>query len=222
MKNETLLKRVGELGFPLLKVEKGQNANLTLADMVKSRDLRFWEGFPVVLANSAEKGLFDFEQVNRYLKTSSDRTYFVSLVALSLALYRFFDLKFSWADGLYERLPEGKKNEVEGFVKKLKEDGELAFVDRTLSSRRLKSDFNNYFSQAQNQLSELLFAREGLGLEYALSQLFSPKQKELLLKKLKREKLNKTEKEYFSRVVNKKVVAVANSELQRLAQRLLE
>jgi hypothetical protein len=61
-----------------------------------------------------------------------------------------------------------------------------------------------------------------LSLEYSLSQVFSPKQKELFLKKLKREKLTKTEKEYFSRAVKKKVLALANPELHRLSQKLLD
>jgi hypothetical protein len=34
--------------------------------------------------------------------------------------------------------------------------------------------------------------------------------------------MTKTETEYFSRTVKKKVVALANPELQRLAQKLLE
>jgi len=63
---------------------------------------------------------------------------------------------------------------------------------------------------------------EELSLEYALSQLFSPKQKELFQKKLKGELLTKTEKEYFSRTVKKKVAALANPELHRLAQELME
>jgi hypothetical protein len=61
-----------------------------------------------------------------------------------------------------------------------------------------------------------------LGLEYALSQVFSPKQKELFLKKLRGEKLTKTEKEYFSRVVKKKVLVLANPQLQRAAQKVSE
>ena len=61
-----------------------------------------------------------------------------------------------------------------------------------------------------------------LDLEYALSQVFSPKQKELFLKKLKGEKLSKTEKEYSSRVVKKKAMALANSELHTLAKKYLK
>jgi hypothetical protein len=222
MKNNSLLKRVSELGFPLFEDEGGQNANLTLADMVKSLNLRLWEGFPVVLANTAEKGLFNYEKVNRYLKKPFDRLHFVSLMVMSLAVYRFFNLKFSWADKFYNSLPNDRKKEFPRFLEKLKSDSNLNVAGRKMSADRLKTVFSNYFVQSQAKLSELLSVKDELSLEYSLSQVFSPKQKELFLKKLRREKLTKTENEYFSRVVKKKVLALANPELHRLAQGLLK
>ena len=222
MKNSDLLKRVNALGFPLFGVEEEQNANLTLADMVKSRDLRLWEGFPVVLASSAEKGLFNYDKVNWYLKKPFDKPYLASLVVLSLALYKFFNLKFPWADKFYNSLSVAGKREVRVFLEKLKSDRELNVAGSEMSAQRLKTVFSNYFNQAQNKLNELLSVKDELRLEYSLSQVFSPKQKELFLKKLKREKLTKTEKEYFSRAVKKKVSALANPELHRLSQKLLE
>lgn len=54
-----------------------------------------------------------------------------------------------------------------------------------------------------------------LGAQLAL--LFSEKQQELVLKKLKGQHLTKTEREYFSRVVKKKLAAIAAPEIQELA-----
>jgi hypothetical protein len=222
MKNDSLLKRVSELGFPLFETEGDQNANLTLADMAKSRDLRLWEGFPVVLANTAEKGLFNYERVNGYLKKPFDKLPLVSLMVMSLAVYRFFNLKFSWADKFYKSLPNDRKKEFSRFLEKLKNDSNFNVAGREMSADRLKTVFSNYFVQSQAKLSELLSVKDELSLEYSLSQVFSPKQKELFLKKLRREKLTKTENEYFSRVVKKKVLALANPELHHLAQALLK
>ena len=222
MKNSDLLKKVNALGFPLFDVEEDQNANLTLAEMVKSRDLRLWEGFPVVLANSAEKGLFNYDKVKWYLKKPCDKSYLVSLMVMSLALYRFFNLEFPWADKLYNSLSEVTKRGLGVFLGKLKSDRELNVAGSEMPAQRLKTVFNNYFNQAQNKLNELLSVKDELRLEYLLSQVFSPKQKELFLKKLKREKLTKTEKEYFSRVVKKKTLALANPKLHSLSQKLLE
>lgn len=222
MRNDNLLKRVGALGFSLFDIEEDQNANLTLADMVKSRDLRLWEGFPVVLAHSAEKGLFKCEEAERYLKKPLERSYLASLMVMSLTVYKFFNLKFSWADLLYKSLSIDRKKEFKGFSEEVKNDKDLHVAGREMSAVRLKTVFKNYFMKSQTSLNELLLVKDELCFEYALSQVFSPKQKELFLKKLKREKLSKTEKEYFSRVVKKKVLALANQELHRLAQKLLK
>lgn len=221
MRNNNLLKNVSTLGFPLFGAEDDQNANLTLAQVVRNKDLRLWEGFPVVLANSVEKGLFSYDKVNYYLNKPSDKAYFSSLVVLSLALYKFFNLEFSWADKLYKPLSNENKKKFSKFLNKLKNDEDLQCLDKKMSSLRLKSVFSNYFHQAKKRLNDFLLVKDELSLEYALSQVFSPKQKELFYKKLRREKLTKTEKEYFSRVVKKKVLALANSELHRLSQKLL-
>jgi len=222
MRDSNLLKNVSALGYPLFGPEGDLNANLTLAQVVKSRDLRLWEGFPLVLANSAEKGLFNQDKVNYYLKKPFDKSCFASLVVLSLALYKFFNLKFLWSNRLFKAFSNEKKKEFNSFFNKLKDNDEFQCAGRTMSSQRLKSVFSNYFNQAQKRLENLLSVKDELSLEYALSQVFAPKQKELFLKKLKREKLTKTEKEYFSRVVKKKVSALANNELRRLSQKLLE
>lgn len=222
MENNELLKRVGALGFALLGVEENQNANLTLAEMVKAKDLRLWEGFPVVLANSAEKGLFSYEGVNQFLQNPSDKLSFDSLMVMSLAVYKFFNLKFPWADVLYKSLAQDKENEFAVFLEKLKDNANLNVAGTEMSAERLKTVFENYFRQSKTTLNELLSAKDELGLEYALSQVFSPKQKELFLKKLRGEKLTKTEKEYFSRAVKKKVLVLVNPQLQRAAQKVSE
>lgn len=222
MKNDGLLNRVAVLGFPLLGTQAEPNANTALADMAKSGEKRFWEGLPLVLVQSAEKGLFQYDKANAYLKKPAEKAVLGSLLVMSLALYKTLGLKFSWADSLLTSLPEKNKNKFNNFVKSLKNDADLLVAGRKMSAQRLKTVFNSYFTQSQARLKELLCVKDELGFEYSLSQVFSPKQKELFLKKLKREKLTKTEKEYFSRTVKKKVLALANLELHRLAQKLLE
>lgn len=226
MENNNLFERVSDLGFPLFEVKKEQDANLTLADMVMSHDLRLWEGVPVVLVNSAEKGLFDYGAVNGYLKKPSDKAYFDTLVVLSLALYRSLNLKFLWVKKVSQFVAK-KEKQFKDYLKKFKENDNLEVGSYVMSGQKLKSTFGNYFSKSQANLNELFsternLVKKELGLEYSLSQIFSHKQKELYLKKLKRKKLTKTEKEYFSRTVKKKVLALANPELHRLSQELLE
>ena len=94
VKSTSLVRRLRDLGFPLFETEESEDANLTLADVVKSHDLRLWEGFPVALANANEKGLFDYDRVRRHLNKSSDKTCLASLVTMSLALYKVSGLNF--------------------------------------------------------------------------------------------------------------------------------
>lgn len=222
MEKDNLLKRLGALGFPLLEIEESQNANLTLADLVKSHDVRLWEGFSVVLANSAEKGLFDYDMTKRYIKGHLDKLYLGLLTALSLALYKTLNLKFSWTDKLFLQLNKDDKKQYEDYLKVLQDNRDFYVQRHLMSSQRIKATFDNYFRQAQATLKDFLSVKEEFVFEYALSQVFSPKQKELFFKKLRNEKLTKTEKEYFSRVVKKRVLALANPELHRLSQKLLQ
>lgn len=214
--------RLKALGFPLFKEGQAVDANLTLAQMAKSADMRLWEGFPVVLANSAARGLLDYGAAAKYLKKPAERSCFDSLVAMSLALYHAAGSSFIWAGALYDRLNGDKKEESGLFEDALTKNVDVMLCGRALSAQRLKMVFRNYHAQAARGLGDLLQAKEELGLEYSLSQVFSPKQKDLFLKKLRGEKLTKTEKEYYSRVVKKKVLALANLELHRLARTLLE
>ncbi len=221
MRNKDLLKRLRRLGFPLFETEEAEDANLTLADVAASKDYRLWEGFPVVLAASADKGLFDYNKALGCLRKPLDRPTMSSLVAMSLALYENIGRRFSWAKPLHDLLSRDKKKEYRTFLAALKKNSDLDVAGRKMSADRLRSVFGSYFKKEGADLQDLLLAKEEMGLEYALSQVFSPKQKELFLKKLKGEILTKTEREYFSRAVKKKVLALANADLHRLSRKLL-
>jgi len=82
--------------------------------------------------------------------------------------------------------------------------------------------FKNYFKHAELNFKDYVNMKDDFELEYSLSKLFSNKQKELFMKKLKGEKMTKTEREYFSRSVKKKLLALANSDLYKLATKLVK
>lgn len=222
MKRENFPEELSGLGFPLFEREESLDADSVLARIAKGDDSRLWEGFSVVLANSAGKGLFNYENVLGLLKQPSDRSKLNALLVMSLALYNVLGLKFSWTKKLVSSLTPRVKKDFDNFKEKLKRNAQVMVAGKEMSTQRLKKAFRNYSRKSQVSLNELLSVKEELGVEYALSQVFSPKQKELFLKKLRSEKLTKTEKEYFSRCVKKKVLALANSELHRLARKLLE
>ena len=221
MKKATLLKKVKELGYPLFETEILIDANETLAEVVKSKEPRLLEGFPLLLANCLEKNLFDYRMTLIHLKNVVERKNFRNLVVMSVALYKHLKLKLPSAEMLYNSNYFDKKI-FDKFLNQFKEKKDLTVIVKKLSSLRVVNTFKNYFKHAELNIRDYVKMRDEFDLEYALSQVFSKKQKELFMKKLKGEKLTKTEREYFSRSVKKKVLALANSDLHRLATRLIK
>ncbi len=221
MLNKKLLNNVNRLGYPLMEVTEDLDANDTLAEVVKSNDNRLLEGFPVLLANAAQKHYFDYALVMKKLKKKEDQDSFNKLLSLSLVLYQFNNLSFAWANNLKKSMPKKYLADLPDLRKLLSHSDTVSVGSSRLDTSRLKKTFNNYFEQDAERTRLLKEKHEELSLEYALSQLFSPKQKELFRKKLEGEPLTKTEREYYSRTVKRKVSALANPELHRLAQKLL-
>ena len=122
VKNKDFEDRLKALGFQLFETEGHMDANLTLADVVKSGDLRLWEGFPVMMANSAIAGNFDRGKASAYFTESLDKVHFDHLFAMSLALYKSIGLQFSWADDLYESLSDQEKKSMGLFLNAFKND----------------------------------------------------------------------------------------------------
>ena len=222
MVKKELLENLKRLGFALMETKEDFDVNKTLAEVVKSNDTRLWEGFPVLLANAVQEYHFDYDKVLKNLTKKEGREAFYSLLLLSLALYQYYHLSFTWVNELKKRL----SNQDVVYMKNLRNylsHGEVFHLgNKRFHPSRLKETFNNYFEQDAERTRQLKGKYEELSLEYGLSQLFSPKQKELFQKKLKGDPLNKTEREYYSRTVKKKVSALANPELHRLAQKLME
>lgn len=223
MENKELLRKLNRLGYPLLETTGGFDINETLAEVVKTKDNLYWEGFPILLANAAKEDIFDYKRTEAFLLDTKDREHLKELFLLSLALYKLNDLHFDWASMYYaQRLTDNEKERVKQLKSCLSKDDGFEVAGCSFSPDRLKKTFQRYFTLEAGEIRDIGVKQEALSLEFALSQMFSPKQKEIFKKKLKGEVLTKTEKEYFSRAVKKKVLALANPELHRLAQKLLE
>lgn len=221
MVDQKLLDNLNQLGFQLMETTADVDANKTLAEVVKSKDTRLWEGFPVLLANAARDYDFDYNQVQQFL-TKKEQQDFGKLLLLSLALFQHYHLSFAWSNRLKQTFSQKDLVRLKKLKKSLSQGNSVSVGNKRFDPLRLKQAFNNYFEQDAEKTRRLKEKHEELSLEYALSQLFPPKQKELFQKKLNGEVLNKTEKEYYSRTVKKKVSALANPELHRLAQKLME
>lgn len=218
MKHEDLLKQAGELGFQFPGEKHAADANRTLAELVISRDARFWEAFPAMLANAAETGDLNTEVVMAHLQ-AHEKDNFKALLLMSAALYRHLRLRFDWAQKAVAGFARGALNDC---LAKYKENGIIRIGAEQLLAGNVSLCFLASYKKSAENLKTAAEAREQLGLEYALTRIFPPKQKQLFLKKLRREAMTKTEKEYFSRVIRKKAQALANEDLHRMALKVIE
>ena len=99
MVKQELYENLNRLGFALMEVKEDFDVNKTLAEVVRSKDARLWEGFPVLLANAAQEYGFNYDQTLKNLE-KQDQKNFHALLLLSLALYQLFHLSFLWANQL--------------------------------------------------------------------------------------------------------------------------
>ena len=221
MTDTKLIAGLSKLGFPMLEPNETLDINEILTEVVKSHDTRLWEGFPVLLANAVERYFFAPEKVEERLKSKKHKDHFHHLILFSGALFSLYHLSFSWWNRLSGRLSKTDKTMVTAWKNDLIRNQPLHWHDTEIDSERAKKLFELYFEQKAEKDRRRKEKFEELSLEHALSQVFSPKQKELFKKKLEGLPLNKTEQEYYSRTVKKKVVALANGDLHSLAKKLL-
>jgi hypothetical protein len=75
------------------------------------------------------------------------------------------------------------------------------------------SDFKNLLN-----LSQKLNIKS---FKLALEQIFTPYQIQIIIKKINNIKLSKTDSEVFSRIIKKKLIAIANEQLYNLCQKII-
>jgi hypothetical protein len=221
MNKEELITALGELGYPLFTPRKGGLGSKKVIDVLDklsgSEDPRLIEAFPVVLANCAHRGIkLDLHGLlSRYAQRSQRRAILEKLILASADVLA--------QEGLSK--PEGLDSTVDPLRAKkgdlLKEEVLDLGKHISISVERLRNTLRRHVIDLER--SESLRERDrrrqlrSFQVELHLSTLFPPKQKELILKKLKGDLLSKTEQEYYSRVVKKKLEGLANRELRKIA-----
>jgi hypothetical protein len=224
MKREDLVSNLSSFGYTLVSPERHRNKKYgaleLLEELVDSEDPRLVEGFPVVLANCAHQGLnLDFSVFLSRQKPGSRKQQALELLLLV-------------SSDLLRQQGLDQPGNLESFSKTLKTKyGDLLSNDVvplgnkvSLSTERLRNTLKRYTTEIVTSRTtrkrEKDRQRRSFQLNYYLSTLFAPKQKELVLKKYHGESLNKTEQEYFSRRVKKKLEAITNKDVMRVAKAL--
>lgn len=222
----TLLENLSRYGYPLMQPLSSHEPEEVLENLLKQDDVRLLEGFPVVLwsmLKTKEKTTWESPHWHPAEELSLKAQHrFAYLLSLSYYLFRLFGVGKTFEDRvmkLIDKVEWGKQalvNSNKPFM-----SSETVAVDRVeLSTERLKETFRNYATHSDENQNVQKKSHE-LEVELLLSELFTPLQKDLLRKRLEGKDLSKTEREYFYRVVKKRLKALANDELHQLARRLV-
>ena len=175
--------------------------------------------FPAVLAICARRGLALNSQAlfSRYWETSPKRQNLEKLLFVSAAIFNLQGLK---APHNLDKIAASLKPKYGELMPK----GEFQLSSgMQISVTDLQNTLKNYtaahLKPQANRRKSAPSRSDGLGVY--LDRLFSPKQKELVLKKRDGKTFTKTEREYYSRIVRKKLDAIASEEVGELAKKLI-
>jgi len=214
-----LLDALSQYGYELNRPSPHYKGEDVLANLVKEDDVRLLEGFPVAykhFLDSPEYSGWDRNTLSFQKDLSEkEKTKLLYLLLLTYLLFKLYGeekQKLEQTEDLLSKLSKNWKENLKETEEKFNHS-ELLTVDNllSLSTDRLKKQYRNYVVHSVSQHANSL--KMDLELELLLSEFFTSKQKDLLKKRVKGEELSKTEKEYFSRVVNKRLKALANDHL---------
>jgi hypothetical protein len=192
---------------------------IILDALASSDDTAVVARFPAVLAICARRGLALNSQAlfSRYWETSPKRQNLEKLLLISAAIFNLQGLK---APKNLDKIAESLKPKYG----ELLPAGEFQLSSgMCISIKDLQNTLKAY-TGSQIKPPAIQAKKSPLNsdsLDVYLDRLFSPKQKELVLKKRDGQAFTKTEREYYSRIVRKKLDAIASEKLVKLARNLV-
>ena len=207
----------------------GGQATVILDALASSDDPALVMQFPVVLSICARNGiaLNSHALFSKYWESSPKKQNLEKLLLISEEL---FELEGVEAPQNLKKIANSLKAKYGNLISAKLLPMSSGISISVMAIQSTLREYSNKVKQAvpessQNGLDPEL-ARINLertaDLESSLDRLFSPKQKELVFKKLNGEAFTKTDREYYSRVVRKKLQAIANSQVGFIANQLTQ
>lgn len=224
---DKLIENLANYGYPLLQPLKSPPEEI-LQSLLEQDDFRFLEGFPVVFCDALKKKpVLKWERPEWYPNDFSKEAMrrFPYLLALSYLLLKTYPLRNcdpARAMNILLKFPDPKKILAQVRSAYLKSASVRAGKDE-FSTQRFKETFQTYAVEKEQDKrdEELERQRSALEFEMRVSEIFTPRQKMLLRKKHDKRPFTKTEREYFSRVLKKRLKALADPRLHDWARSLL-
>ena len=207
----------------------GSQATVILDALASSNDPALVVRFPVVLSICARNGvsLNSHALFSKYWESSPKKKNLEKLLLISGEL---FDL-----EGI-ESPPNLKKivSSLKAKYGSLQSERLLSLSSgMTIRIKDIQNTLKDYSAKIKNVAQEsaggtsdgelqIEMLQRSSELNACLDRLFSPRQKDLVFKKLNGQAFTKTEREYYSRVVRKKLKAIANSQVGYIAAKLTQ
>lgn len=226
LERELLLRDAGKYGYNLAQVSARHPAEV-LRKMLGSDEVRILEGIPVVLAHLLMNGEDDLDlfELEESLSSSLKKRFRTCAAITYWFLFWVPDSK-SVQSTLKKYLNKRDASTLESVQEKLRSRQRIPIGEGAIfDPERLENTFKNYvveqFAEEQNSLNRKLELKRAAVFNDAASELFTEKQKVVMMKVLNHETLTKTEKEYYSRVIKPRLKAIRNPDVQSIASTLL-
>jgi len=201
-----------------------QNQIMIILDaLAGAQDPALVSRFPAVLALCARRGIELSSQhlLGRYWESNPKRQNLERLLFTSAELFRREGIP---APRNLAQIAESLRVRYAGLSSaaevRLAGGPVVAVADMRSSLQQFSGTVGEALREPDKPAAAEVRRSEPAHLPNLLDLLFSEKQKELVLKKLRGQHLTKTEREYYSRVVKKKLAAIADSKMQELAASL--
>jgi len=217
------------LADPGQKRLTGSQATIILDALASSNDQALVIRFPAVLSICARNGvaLNSHALFSKYWESSPKKQNLEKLLLISAEL---FDLEGIEAPKNLKKIASSLKAKYGTLLsaKMLPLSSGIS-----ISMRDIQNTLRDYTAKTKDAMTAFKQGKleqeptrdilnRSADLQVHLRRLFSSKQKDLVFKKLNRKPFTKTEREYYSRVVRKKLASIANSEVSYIANRLTQ
>ena len=217
------------LADPGQKRLTGSQATIILDALASSNDQALVIRFPAVLSICARNGvaLNSHALFSKYWESSPKKQNLEKLLLISAEL---FDLEGIEAPKNLKKIASSLKAKY-GTLLSAKVLPLSSGI--SISMRDIQNTLRDYTAKTKDAMTAFKQGKleqeptrdilnRSADLQVHLRRLFSSKQKDLVFKKLNRKPFTKTEREYYSRVVRKKLASIANSEVSYIANRLTQ
>lgn len=227
LNRDQLLNSLDQLGYQLARPAVQADPLRTLKEAITQNDHRILEGIPVVLAHvlTQQESELNLGELAELLPAPL-RKRFQILAAVTFHFLFWVPESDKAKTKIGKFLTKNDPNVISTVKEKLQSGSSIALGSGiSVDPKRLETTFKNYVigtMQAQEaRISDRLEQQRTSAFYDALNELFAAKQREILLKTLKHEPLTKTEREYYSRVIKRRLKALLNSDVQAMAMSLI-